>query len=1036
MDQPSDLSGRLQSALGPQYRLEAELGRGGMGVVYRATDTALDRPVAVKVIHPELASHEALAQRFLTEARTIARLRHPNIVSVHAAGSAQDLLFYVMDEVPGETLRARLQRDRKLPLEQVAQIVADLASALDAAGRAGVVHRDVKPENVLIDRDTGRALLADFGIARAVASETSGPRTAQGVAVGTPVYMSPEQAAGEEVDSRSDIYSLGIVAYEMLAGAPPFEGPNRIVVSKHIGERPTPVRRLRADTPAHLAEAVMQALEKQPSARWQRGDDFRRAVAGEPVVAPKRPRRRTRAMIAGGIATALLVTAAVALNGRREGPPAGVNPRHSILVLPFDNLRNDASLEWLRDGSVSTIALNLSQWDDLQVVDNERMHDLLRKHGIADTADIGLDRARRLAREAGVWTVILGNYESAGDSLHLVARVYDVATGNRIETAQVDGVPGADARPLLDELTTQLLDLTGAPADIRTGIAQATTSSLEAFRSYLTGVDALNEWDLAAAERSLARATQIDTTFGLAYYKYALTRGWLVGPTDSVSSKAMVRATANSAGLPQHERTIIAAYRAFIEGESENARALYQQLLDRDQNDADAWYGLGEAWFHDMDMSRRPANMTQSLRAFRRTLALDPEYALAYDHIAYMLSDASREGTSVALMANDSFVTTRDRMGRATVDSSARAGAAQRARREVVKLTRDWVGIQPTSPRAHGALVDAFIAAQDYPAALSEVERFRTLGPENPELAFVEARIRFAAGDVERAATILRGALDSTAPEDFRALEGTPTVLGDLASAANVFAYQGDLSNAVRAIDLADRVRQTVYAGLNPVAGGGDHWRRSALSQLYAAAGAPAASLRRVWQSAAEAARMAPPEKRKPIIASGAAAAVGLFEAVGDSTALVDLRAMSGERHVPEVEALLALAGETPDTQAARAALSAPDSTVGKTNYYVYRRPLAAEAYLLLGEYQTALDLLASFEPDVLASRGFDPRWGMLGRVRLLRGDLHAKLGHVAEAREQYRRVLAQWKSADPALEPFVRQARARLAALGEEAAS
>ena len=1037
MDQPSDLSGRLQSALGPQYRLEAELGRGGMGVVYRATDTALDRPVAVKVIHPELASHEALAQRFLTEARTIARLRHPNIVSVHAAGSAQDLLFYVMDEVPGETLRARLQRDRKLSPELVAQIVADLASALDAAGRAGVVHRDVKPENVLIERDTGRALLADFGIARAVASETSGPRTAQGVAVGTPVYMSPEQAAGEEVDSRSDIYSLGIVAYEMLAGAPPFEGPNRVVVSKHIGERPTPVRRLRTDTPPHLAEAVMQALEKQPSARWQRGDDFRRAVVGEPVTAPRRPRRHARAMLAGGVAAALLVTAAVALNGRREGPPAGVNPRHSILVLPFDNLRNDASLEWLRDGSVSTIALNLSQWDDLQVVDNERMHDLLRKHGISDTADIGLERARRLAREAGVWTVILCNYEQAGDSLHLVARVYDVATGSRIETAQVDGVPGADARPLLDELTTQLLDLTGAPADIRTGIAQATTSSLEAFRSYLSGVDALNEWNLAAAERALARATQIDTTFGLAYYKYALTRGWLVGPVDSISSKAMVRATANSSGLPQHERTIIAAYRAFIEGESENARALYQQLLDRDQNDADAWYGLGEAWFHDADMTRRPASMTQSLRAFRRTLSLDPEYALAYDHIAYMLSDASREGTSVALMPNDSFAPTRDRMGRPVVDSTLRAAAAQRARREVVKLTRDWVGIQPTSPRAHGALVDAFIAAQDYPAALSEVERFRTLGPANPELAFVEARIRFAAGDVERAATILRGALDSTAPEDFRSLEGTPTVLGDLASAANVFAYQGDLANAVRAIDLADRVRQTVYASLNPVAGGGDHWRRSALSQLYAAAGAPAASLRRVWQSAAEAARMAPPEKRKPLIASGAAAAVGLFTGIeADSSALTELRAMTGEKLVPEVEALLALAGETPDTGAARAALSAPDSTVPKANYYVYRRPLAAQAYLELGEYQTALNLLESFEPDVLASRGFDPRWGMLGRVRLLRGDIHVKLGHVAEAREEYRRVLAQWKGADPALEPYVRQARARLAALGEEAAS
>src|SRR5688572_24818516 len=269
--QPSDLTGRLQAALGPQYRLERELGRGGMGVVYLATDTALDRTVAVKVIHPELAAHESLARRFLTEARTIARLRHPNIVSVHAAGSDGDLLYYVMDQIPGETLRERLAREPRLPVADVVRIVADLAAALDAAGRAGVVHRDVKPENILLEHATGRALLADFGIARAVASETAGPRTAQGVAVGTPIYMSPEQAAGEDVDGRSDLYSLGIVAYEMLAGAPPFDGPNRVVVSKHIGERPAPIRRLRPETPPELAAAVMHALEKPPGSRWQTG---------------------------------------------------------------------------------------------------------------------------------------------------------------------------------------------------------------------------------------------------------------------------------------------------------------------------------------------------------------------------------------------------------------------------------------------------------------------------------------------------------------------------------------------------------------------------------------------------------------------------------------------------------------------------------------------------------------------------------------------------------------------------------------------
>ena len=221
MSDTIDLFTALQTALGSQYRLERELGRGGMGVVFLATDATLDRRVAIKVVHPELALHDAITRRFLTEARTIARVRHPNIVAIHAAGSADGLLYYVMDEVAGESLRQRLAREGRLSTEEAARIVSDMASALDCARRAGVVHRDVKPENVLLDQATGRALLADFGIARAVVADAGGSSTGQGVAVGTPVYMSPEQAAGEEIDSRSDLYALGVVAYEMLAGIRP-----------------------------------------------------------------------------------------------------------------------------------------------------------------------------------------------------------------------------------------------------------------------------------------------------------------------------------------------------------------------------------------------------------------------------------------------------------------------------------------------------------------------------------------------------------------------------------------------------------------------------------------------------------------------------------------------------------------------------------------------------------------------------------------------------------------------------------------------
>ncbi len=1021
----------LQAALGPQYRLERELGRGGMGVVFLATDTTLDRQVAIKVVHPELAPHESITRRFLAEARTIARLRHPNIVAIHAAGSADGLLYYVMDEVAGESLRQRLDRDGKLGSEETARIVLDLAAALDAAGRAGVVHRDVKPENVLLDTATGRALLADFGIARAVAAEASGSSTGQGVAVGTPVYMSPEQAAGEEIDTRSDLYALGIVAYEMLAGHPPFQGPHRVVVSKHIAERPVPIDRLRPDAPKELVGAVMRALEKQPSGRWQTGEELRQAITGERTIA--RPTSPVRRRILLGVAVALAVlTATVGLVRRNPGPPPEVNPRHSILVLPFDNLREDRSVDWLREGSVSMLGLNLSQWNDLTVVDHERLHDLLARHRLKVGDNIGLEMARRLARDAGVWTVVLGDFAPAGDSLHLVARVFDVASGKRVDVARVDDRPGDDVRPLFDQLAAKLLDLSGAPNEIRIGLARTTTSSLEAFRAYLRGVEQLNRWDLLGAERDLQRAISMDTTFGLAYYKLALTRGWMAGTEDSLSDQLMLRATTHSANLPAHERTVISAYRAFIGDQYEEARSLYNQLIARDKGDADAWYGLGEAWFHDTAGINEAPFWTQSLRAFKRTLALDPNYALAYDHVHYMLSAAAANFPVYALLPGDSFAVTSTSAGRLVMDSATVRVAVQRARREALSTARSWVAAQPTTLRAHGAMVNAYVSGGNYAGALSELERFRLATPLHPELPFVEARVRFASGDVDRAAAQLRSALDTAASKDFRLYQGTPTVVSDIAAAANVFAYQGDLANAAKALDLADQVRREVIAHPEWPGSKGEGWRRTMLGELYAAAGGPPSALRQIWQGTAEAARMSPEEQRKHIAHSGASAAIGLFTGLAaDTMALHELEAISGEPPAKEVRALLAVSRG--DSAAARRSLAEEEPRkYGKRMYRILTEPLAAQAYYLLGEYETTLRMLEGYQPSALQTGAFDSGWGMLGRVRLLRGAAYERLGRRAEAREQYRQVLAQWRKADPALQPFILQAQRGLARVGQ----
>ncbi|MCU0619888.1 MAG: protein kinase [Gemmatimonadales bacterium] len=1021
-----ELRDRLQRVLGSQYRLERELGRGGMGVVWEATDTALERQVAIKAVHPELTHHDKIVRRFLSEARMIAKLRHPSIVTVHAAGGGDGLLYYVMDQVPGETLRDRLVREPKLPVEEARRITAELASALDTAARAGLVHRDVKPENILLDRASGRALLADFGIARAMESDPgSGDTTGAGVAVGTPTYMSPEQASGEDVDARSDLYALGVVAYEMLAGQPPFTGPTRVVVSRHLSERPVPLQKLRGECPAPLADAVMRALEKQPESRWQHGEEFRAAVVGERAV----PRaRRARWPFAAAAAVLLAVGALAVRAAGPDGPPAGVNPRHSFLVLPFTNLQADSASAWLGEGSVSMLSLSLGQWSDLQVVGPERVHDLLEKHRVAEGASIGLADATAIARHAGVWTVVLGSFERSRDSLRLDARVIDVATGREVDRAVAAGPSTPDVRPLFDQLASQLLDLSGAPQGVRVGVAQATTHSLDAYRAFLQASDHLNHWNLGEAEVTYRKALAHDSTFGLAYYKLAVTRGWTTGTDDSVASQAIARAELHADRLPWREQTMIRAYRTFIEGRHAEARTLYQQLIDRDPNDPDAWYGLGDAWFHD-EVALPPARFTPSLRAFKRALALDPGYALAFEHVSFLLGLASRAEPGLLLLPGDSIAFAAA-MGQRP-DSAAVQADVARARAEAVRLARDWVALQPATPRAHEALLAALLAAGDDGGATVEIARFRSVLPTHPELPFDAARAQLARGDIAGATTSLAGTIDSLTPADFDRLAGAPDAAERVAAAANHFAYRGNVERAARVVGLATRARMGAPAPGTPAAVERDlhEWRM--LGELYAAVGAPANAMRRVWDNAAETARSLPKERRARAVAAGGTAAVGLLTTLApDASALRELETMTGQAPVKEVRALLAL--QRNDSATARRALEeaepASSGAQMKPGYLVFRRPLAAQAWYLLGEYDRALSALDGFEPAQFNTGTYDMRWGMVGRVRLLRGAVLEKLGRDDAARREYRLALEQWEAADPELREFVEEAEKGLA--------
>ena len=278
--EPDDIQRRLGSSLHGRYRVERELGAGGMATVYLAHDLKHDRDVAIKVLHPDLGA--ALGgERFLSEIRTTARLQHPHILPLLDSGEADGLLYYVMPVVTGETLRARLERERQLPIPEAVRIAREVAQALDYAHRQGVIHRDIKPENVLLH--DGSALVADFGIALAVQSAGGQRMTQTGLSLGTPQYMSPEQAMGERtIDARTDQYALGAMTYEMLTGDPPFAGSSvQAIVAKVLSEKPTPIRTLRDTVPPHVEAAVLAALAKLPADRFASTDAYARALAGE-----------------------------------------------------------------------------------------------------------------------------------------------------------------------------------------------------------------------------------------------------------------------------------------------------------------------------------------------------------------------------------------------------------------------------------------------------------------------------------------------------------------------------------------------------------------------------------------------------------------------------------------------------------------------------------------------------------------------------------------------------------------------------------
>jgi serine/threonine-protein kinase len=615
---------RLTAALKDRYAVERQAGAGGMATVYLARDLKHGRAVAIKVLRPELAATMG-TDRFLREIEMAARLQHPHILPVYDSGAADGVLYYVMPFVEGESLRDRLDREGQLPTDEAVRLTREAASALEYAHSHGVVHRDIKPENILLFG--GHAVVADFGIARAVEASGGPGLTGMGIAIGTPAYMSPEQAtASNEVDGRSDQYSLACVFYEMLAGERAFSGPSvQSVMTKSItGPRPR-VREIRASVPPGTEAAIVKALSTDPADRYRSMADFAAAV-GEgltgPTTAAVSAKPGRRALVAAAVVVVLSAIGLFAWRSNASGSPV-VEGAQRIAVLPFRT--SGAGVELLGEGLVDLMSTNLDAIGGITTVEPRTVLQRWKERGSA----IDLDGALAVGEAVDAGAVILGSVVATGSAVRLTADLY-ASDGDKLATAQVNG--HADSvLSLVDGLSLALMrDVWRSNEPLPSiRVAGLTTTSIGAMRAYLRGEQHYRKsaWDSAAV--AFGEAVAEDSTFALAQYRLAMTYGWTGNSNSQEAAAAGTAAVRYASRLPPEERSLVIAYRMFQEGKLAATDSM-RRYTAAHPGDADGWYLLGESQYH----TRRYVAYTPSdlMAPFDRVLELDPSLTPAAIH--------------------------------------------------------------------------------------------------------------------------------------------------------------------------------------------------------------------------------------------------------------------------------------------------------------------------------------------------------------------------------------------------------------------
>jgi serine/threonine protein kinase/Flp pilus assembly protein TadD len=621
------------------YKILEKLGEGGMGVVYKAQDIQLQRLVALKFLPPHIADHPEEKARFIHEAQSASALNHPNVTTIYSIEGSPEGLFIAMEYIEGKTVKEIVEKEPP-SIKKVLEIAIQVCEGLASAHKKEIIHRDIKSDNIMVTRE-GQVKIMDFGLAKLKGATKL---TKTGSTLGTVAYMSPEQAQGEEVDQRSDIFSFGVVLYELLTGKLPFGGEHHAaIIYSILNEEPQPIARYNNKVSTKLEEIVSKVLAKDREERYQHIDDLladlrrekkaldytKSGIVPTGVISPKPKKKLLPFIVPASIVFILILLFLILKPFKFEIVPEekAVAKENTLAIMYFENLVNREDKERLGEIVTNLLITGLSESQYLNVVSSQRLYDILKLMGKEGAKIIDKNVASEVATKVGAKWMLLGSILQVEPQIILTSQLVEVKSGRVLSSQRVSGEPEEKIFSIVDKLTQKVKKDLSVPAKVQKEetpkVADVTTHSQEAYRYYLEGLDYGYKYYFTEAERSFKKALEFDSTFAMAYYMLANLK------TGEEQKKLTAKAVKYSNRVSQKERYYIKSWEAYVSGNYSETIKILQKAAERYPEEKDVFYTLGVIYGDKLHQFK------EGIYYINKAIEIDPLYKVAYNQLAY-----------------------------------------------------------------------------------------------------------------------------------------------------------------------------------------------------------------------------------------------------------------------------------------------------------------------------------------------------------------------------------------------------------------